>query len=879
MKKMFSFLLLMLTTLGMQAQSWRGTEPIVGDGNSYNHETVVYATLTSNLASPSLNIAAFIGDECRASVYPDVGTEATGAPTTASGNNYTIRVAGDKSADMGKTITFKVFDPDSGLEYTLGTTLQFDGETHGEPSNPIVLTLTVPTSYTLTLKEVEVGQSYILKNYVTVDEGATMPDNLVWRVTYGDSGDASNYAKIDNNTKLTGVSPCTGLMLSLMSTAGTGMPLATCMFDVVQYATGINLIQTYLKVNKNDNGAVSAFMQPGVSYKLVPEGSSDEVKWETEDQQGSILRWSDEAGYYEPIGSGTTKIRPYVNKKDGSKLYPEGWITVTVIVPVDRIYIDKSIFGDTFRANVGDVKLYERMARMIKIFPEDATDKTYEITVDEGSSNLITKTGNTTFTAKAKGTATVTVKANGANSAATDGGSVTAQITVEILSPTTEAIIAQNSITTSLQDGIATDITPLVQGNVQLNGDGSNFENCSVNVSGTSVRADGAAISMSGLTGTYTAVAEGTTTFTINLSWPNYDEWGVSADALQYKSSTAQFKVVVTNQTTLLGFDVAVTNAVAGKTGTLTLTPVPAGATFDPNDITVKMVNGLDGEWGALLTTTKKSATQSQIVYEFTSQIPCYVYVNALESGTNRIKLNDQSATTTPEDEYLLRFEIAYPLSLAQGWQWRSNPVGIVTPADFATIYANVTEIRTRNDLLYNDSQWGLFGTLNNTAGIKQAQCYKIKMKVAQESLLYGSSVTDMNNIDGSATAEGTITVTLKPGWNWVGSPYLFDRKLANIIGSSYANTLGDGAVIVGKTGSAEYKNGAWNGDLTVLKSGEGYLIKNPTTAAVELVFASEMNMSPQNEMVAGVKSALMAGRVWQYDHTRFMDNMTMVAV
>ncbi|MCR4922262.1 MAG: hypothetical protein K5945_11250, partial [Bacteroidaceae bacterium] len=46
-----------------------------------------------------------------------------------------------------------------------------------------------------------------------------------------------------------------------------------------------------------------------------------------------------------------------------------------------------------------------------------------------------------------------------------------------------------------------------------------------------------------------------------------------------------------------------------------------------------------------------------------------------------------------------------------------------------------------------------------------------------------------------------------------------------------------------------------------------------------ELVFASEMNMSPQNEMVAGVKSALMAGRVWQYDHTRFMDNMTMVAV
>ena len=883
MKKLFLFLLLMLTTVGVQAQSWAGTNPDMS--GSYNHSTVFYVTLQTNLNSPSLNVAAFVGDECRASVYP--GGDAAGA--TTGGNTYTIRVWGDKTADIGKSITFRVFDTNLGLEYTLTTATQykFDGETYGEPSNPLVFTLTAPTSYTLNFpSEIEVGQSYILKNYLTVDEGATMPDNLTWKVTIGDADDASNYAKVVDNAKVIGVAPYQGLMLSLVSQFGAGMPLATCMFNVVQYATEISLLQTYIKVNRYADAELTSFMQPGVSYKILPEGATGDVKWDIEDP--TIIETSAEGGMYRPVKGGTTRMRPYLIKKDGSKLYPanDAWITVTVIVPVERIDIDyNEVFQGTFKANVGDVKLYERMKRIIKIYPEEATDKTYEIFVDEGSSNLITKIGNTTFTAKAAGAATLTVKANGGNTAATDGGNVTAQINVQILDPTTQATIGQNSITTTLQDGDPRDITEIVQGNVQLNGDGSNLsEFCSVSIEGTSVSADGAALGMTGLMGTYRAVAEGTTTFTIKLSWINYDEWGVSSDAIQYKSAQpAIFKVVVTNKTTLLGFDVAVKNAIAGKTGTITLTPVPAGATFDPADITVKMTNGLEGDWGALLSTTKKNPTQSQIVYEFYSPIPCMVTVNAFESGTNRINLNNQSDATSAEGFH--GFEIAYPLSLAEGWQWRSNPVGVVVKDSFDIIYANVIEIRTKNDLLYNDSQWGLFGTLNNAGSIKQGQCYKIKMKSAQESLLYGSSVTNANyenpysNIEGTATDEGKITVTLNPGWNWVGSPYLFNRKLANIIGSSYANTLGNGAVIVGKTGSAEYKNGAWNGDLTVLKSGEGYLIKNPSTSAVDLVFASEKNMTPQNETVNGVKSAQMAGRVWQYDHTRFMDNMTMVAV
>ena len=124
MKKIFSFLTLLLACASLHAQSW-----VAPNEGTYNGETVVYATLTTNLNGvlPSqLCVGAFIDDECRAS---------SSSETTPSGELYVIRVQGDQDLDNGKPITFKVCDTSTGNEYplTCAQAVTFNNATYGIP--------------------------------------------------------------------------------------------------------------------------------------------------------------------------------------------------------------------------------------------------------------------------------------------------------------------------------------------------------------------------------------------------------------------------------------------------------------------------------------------------------------------------------------------------------------------------------------------------------------------------------------------------------------------------------------------------------------------------------------------------------------------------
>lgn len=120
----------MLLGMGAFAQSgW--TNP---SGN-YQLETVVYAAvdcgdygLYGNDALPE--VAAFVNGELRAVVseYTQIEVPA------GEGRIYTIRVGGEAS-DNGKTISFKLYDPKSGLIYPLsGPTVTWTGD--NTPANP-----------------------------------------------------------------------------------------------------------------------------------------------------------------------------------------------------------------------------------------------------------------------------------------------------------------------------------------------------------------------------------------------------------------------------------------------------------------------------------------------------------------------------------------------------------------------------------------------------------------------------------------------------------------------------------------------------------------------------------------------------------------------
>ena len=865
--------MLLLACASLHAQSWAAP----GEG-AYNSETVVYATLTTNLnASPrSLVVAAFIDDDCRASVTPSITPKQTYL--------YEIRVQGDRDDDNGKPITFKVYDPKSGNEYVLACAqaITFNNATYGYPSGSVELTLTAATSYTLNFTEAEVGKDYDVASYLTVEpQGAAIPENVTWSISLVNdpNGDPSSYASLKGTT-LQGIAPyMNGINLTLSVPDPTGAPgvtLASSVFNVVQYATAINLLREEVTVNR-ESLTLSGFMSAGVSYAVEPSTTTDNVLWETDD--ASILEWN-QRGYFIPIQAGTAHMRPYIIKKDGTKLVPadEKWITVTVVVPVTSIKIDYSKYNEQFKANVGDTHLYERLANIINIAPADATDKSFTISVENESP--VSLIGATTLTATSVGSAFVTVMANGAD----PQNPVSERVQIDVVDPTTTANIASNQIVVALTDGNPQDISTEVQNNVTLATAGGSLVSevdGTVELNGRSVTCSPApGLDLGGITGVFTAVAEGTTTVNINLRWPNYDTWGVTTDELQYNSNQYSFSIVVTNSLTLTHFDVAIANPVAGQGGSIILTPQPAGATFDINELRVDINNGLAGSWANTLTSSFNSATETEIVYDFTSTIPGQVNVSVMNSAGVLIPLNDPGS---PVGNSFTGFEVGWPFELSTGWQWRSNPCGFIPANELATYYGDgdLIEIRTNNSLLYNDPEWGFYGTLTSTPGILQGQCYKVNMKSARYTVLMGSSVTDeATQVAGTVNmTNDTYTVTLKPGWNWVGSPYLFDRELSNVFNGQTANL--SGAVIIGKTGSAELSSttGLWTGNLTALMAGEGYIIKNPGNSNIELTFPNERAWEPANEgNGAGVKGWNMAHSVWEYDHTRFMNNMTMVA-
>ena len=896
MKKILFLLAFILAGASAFAQGW--VAPVLDGNTSYRYSTTVYARLSTNLfpTSPSLVLGAFVNGECKAMATPD---------TSVSGNPfYTLDLRSDLDGDLNMPITFRVYDAGTGFEYVLEspTAMTFvDQATYGAPpsTNAVEFTLNAATNFSLNFTEAELWtpnnpvEYNLYKDYMTITPtGGVMPINLEWEITPAGYAMATDSALIatqlyDGELTLELKGPAT-------PTAGPST-LASSTFRIVQHATAIELVQTNIQVNKSDFAAMKTFMQKGTSYKLNPETSTDQVAWETENSD--ILRWDDTEKAFYPQAGGTTRMRPYILQNNNTtKLVPligndEGWINVTVYVPAESIEIDYSAFGGNFKANVGDTHLYERMAKLITVKPLDATVKTYKISIENGD-GVVEKVGNTTFNAVGSGVATLKVEADGAPATA----AVQATINLTVEKPVKSASTPNNTIYATLTDGNPTDITNQVKANISLGGDPALWATqATATLSGTYVTCtddSGAPITPSfdatGLLGKYTAVAEGTSTMTINLRWPNYDDWGVSSDELTYGTAQKTFDIVVQTLVSLVGFEVAITNPVVGANGTITLTPQPAGATFDPNEINVYIYNDYDddtnntNDWSDQLSTDVISETTAGLSYKFTSTIPGNVNVlvtkNELTGGETAIPVNDPNSPTSYS---FTGFEIGWPLELTTGWQWRSNPCGFVASAELGNTFgsADLTEIRTGNKLLYNDPNWGLYGTLTTTAGILQGQCYKVNMQNAHTATLLGSTVTDANKRAGSIDATTkALTIALNPGWNWVGYPYFFDRNLNNLFGG---NTDFEGAMIVGKTGFATYNSstGLWEGALQMLKAGEGYIIKNAKATAISLVFPDETTLTPGNEAVpSGVKGINAAAKVWEYDHSRFVNNMAVIA-
>ena len=300
----------------------------------------------------------------------------------------------------------------------------------------------------------------------------------------------------------------------------------------------------------------------------------------------------------------------------------------------------------------------------------------------------------------------------------------------------------------------------------------------------------------------------------------------------------------------------------AGRTTRVQLTAVPENASFDAYSVQLAFSRPVQGQdpfarWTAA---DVQRVYGQPLCFDVTPTVPGSLQAQVTVGGA---PVTLRMETGAP----LTAVEVGMPLPAEEGWQWLSNPYGDVTPDNIFQLFAgaNLVEARTQDALVYNDPIWGYFGTLME-GGIPQNTCYKLKMTATPPpTVMYGG-----HYVQG-------LGVLLDGEWTWTPCPYYYDRALDVALDPAQAG-LPSGMVIVSKEdGSAEFDGTQWVGDLTLLRSGQGYMVYSPLDEPFTLLFTPEHQL-PQGSDYAAAR-AIDDDSPWHYDARRFMNNTTIVAV
>ncbi|MBR5725378.1 MAG: choice-of-anchor J domain-containing protein, partial [Muribaculaceae bacterium] len=154
---------------------------------------------------------------------------------------------------------------------------------------------------------------------------------------------------------------------------------------------------------------------------------------------------------------------------------------------------------------------------------------------------------------------------------------------------------------------------------------------------------------------------------------------------------------------------------------------------------------------------------------------------------------------------------IAQTIALTAGWNWVSTYIDADEVDCLAMLEASLGDygvsIATSNDIAeyLGDGFWlGL-------EGYQWTNSELIMVEVSEDCTV---------TLEGPAVDLGTVSITINPGWNWIGFPMdsemSIDEALAN-----FEPEFGDGIASYG--GITEYI-GIWTGDFETLVPGQGYM-------------------------------------------------------
>lgn len=491
--------------------------------------------------------------------------------------------------------------------------------------------------------------------------------------------------------------------------------------------------------------------------------------------------------------------------------------TVNVIIPLEGI-----VAPDMLSATVGD-DVFALVREAVMLNPADATYDKANLVVGFAPTPAAPDYSvvNAQGVAVGAGTVDITV-------ATDENGSNEKTIRVTVTNPLKSIAVSQTSLTVTKGDakvwGQIENLVILTPANV------SDADLTYTPTDATIVSANGAALKA------------GSTT--VSISSATYPD-------------VAPANITVIVEVPLTGFALDMpTEAVRFAPFTVTLTPDPADATFEASDINLTAVNmNLNNETWIAAQVIELSEDRLQW------QVTPYTY------GTLDIQVQKGELIMSDPQQ----IDVAADYSLKEGWNWLSiyqNDESAPSAEEFNNdnyFNGKLLDMRSCTQLFYNDPQWGIFGDIES---LDENEMYKAKVTGDVSFSLKGGN-------------KPNARVSLVKGYNWLVYPYAYNHSFAEL-SKIFANA-NEGDQIISKNGFIEYSNGTWaNSENFTFEYGQGYLYYTEAENGLNISWNDEM-LFPQNINVlipAGPAGAPLHTNLshWQYDPSRFMNNMTMVA-
>ena len=824
MKKSLLSLCLMVLAIASWAQNW--TAPTEND---FPHSTPVYVQVKVNGEEilKGVEVAAFIGDECRASIV---------SPNAQISSNllcYQLRVWGDMDTDLNKTITFKVNY--NGLVFKMKKTITFTGETHSEI--PLVLNIDLPTGVSLPdplALEAKLPFSYDLTNDIEFQyeahdmTGAPLAytplgeSEIETELTYNwDFANSSSYFTVEDN-KLTAVQETPGsylgLTIKIISDVAELELLSTSTNVVITQpvvpVASISCEPNVWDITTDDN--LYQLEELNAAITVLPEDATNKsYTFEPADEEAAAVFAN---GKFTDGGTYNINI---VSVADNS-IYTT--IVVNVVVPVDAIRPTQS----SFYAITGE-NLFDLITPNIVVYPENATNKAFHFVVSDEDSDAIVD-----GVAQRPGLYRLTVQSD-------ENPERQTEVTV-----TVNEIEAPESITVNVGESFMEQLS----GQIQVLPIMETFEFAYTIAPKTDADAEGLDVAEG------VALKAGTYTLVVTCT--------------ENPKATAEIEVVVVTPVKIT-FPSSLTLSKFKETE-LALTFVE-GDNFDPELLEIQIYFYNDIMVPGLEPISYYPTTEDNLTWELLANLVGYYEMSVLYNG--EYMLNEDGSEYSQ-----LNVPVEVPFN-NQGWDWIYFPgmYSLQTEDGNYKPWMNqdennrIIDLRSQTDLLYNDPTYGLFGTITELA------CWvgMYKIKATYENPYDAMFVCT----DGDNFWQPTYP-TLRKGYNWIGYPNEWDITIDQFNNLNEVNVPEDGDKIIGKTGFAEYDavEGLWLAqEGFTLQAGKGYLYysNGEGEKSLDMVFYPEdMAQARQTKQIAAARQ--LEKKVWNYDAGAFADNMAVVA-